>query len=133
MDGIGQDRLELRKVPVPEPRLGEVLVKVGAVSLNDRDKMVIESGRGLPLDLPSRRFQTWRELLWRPPAATGEEVLTGSASDPMDWQTHIRSKQRREALAERFRKPSVNFCIPSNRSQPGILGQRTRSPKAALF
>jgi NADPH:quinone reductase-like Zn-dependent oxidoreductase len=53
MDGIGQDRLELRKAPVPEPRLGEVLVKVGAVSLNDRDKMVIESGRGLPLDLPS--------------------------------------------------------------------------------
>ena len=94
MDGIGQDRLELRKVPVPEPRLGEVLVKVGAVSLNDRDKMVIESGRGLPLDLPSRRVQTWRELLWRPPAATGEEVLTGSASDHSDRHRPRRVHER---------------------------------------
>jgi type I restriction enzyme R subunit len=30
-------------------------------------------------------------------------VMTGSASDPVDWQPHIRSKPRREALANRFR------------------------------
>src|SRR5262249_11868275 len=30
-------------------------------------------------------------------------VMTGSASDPPDWQRHIRSKNRREALAVRFR------------------------------
>ena len=30
-------------------------------------------------------------------------VMTGSASDPLDWQTHIRNKPRREALANRFR------------------------------
>ncbi|MCC6728752.1 MAG: type I restriction endonuclease subunit R, partial [Chthonomonadales bacterium] len=30
-------------------------------------------------------------------------VMTGSASDPPDWQTHIRNKPRREALANRFR------------------------------
>lgn len=30
-------------------------------------------------------------------------VMTGSASDPVDWQQHIRNKQRREALAIRFR------------------------------
>ena len=30
-------------------------------------------------------------------------VMTGSASDPVDWQSHIRSKPRREALANRFR------------------------------
>ena len=30
-------------------------------------------------------------------------VMTGSASDPMDWQRHIRNKQRREDLADRFR------------------------------
>ena len=32
-------------------------------------------------------------------------VMTGSASDPTDWQPHIRNKQRREALANRFRDP----------------------------
>ena len=30
-------------------------------------------------------------------------VMTGSASDPLDWQPHIRSKARREVLAKRFR------------------------------
>jgi type I restriction enzyme R subunit len=32
-------------------------------------------------------------------------VMTGSASDPPDWQQHIRNKPRREALANRFREP----------------------------
>ena len=32
-------------------------------------------------------------------------VMIGSASDPTDWQPHIRNKQRREALAQRFRDP----------------------------
>ncbi len=30
-------------------------------------------------------------------------VMTGAASDPPDWQPHIRNKSRREALAKRFR------------------------------
>ena len=30
-------------------------------------------------------------------------VMTGSASDPQDWQQHIRNKARRETLAKRFR------------------------------
>jgi len=30
-------------------------------------------------------------------------VMTGSASDPAEWQRHIRNKPRREALAKRFR------------------------------
>jgi len=30
-------------------------------------------------------------------------VMTGSASDPPDWQPHIRNKPRRESLANRFR------------------------------
>jgi type I restriction enzyme R subunit len=30
-------------------------------------------------------------------------VMTGSASNPADWQPHIRNKSRREALANRFR------------------------------
>ncbi len=33
-------------------------------------------------------------------------VMTGSASDPPDWQAHIRNKPRREGLANRFRDPA---------------------------
>ena len=32
-------------------------------------------------------------------------VMTGSASDPLEWQPHIRNKGRREDLANRFRDP----------------------------
>jgi len=32
-------------------------------------------------------------------------VMTGSASDPLEWQTHIRSKKAREELAKRFKNP----------------------------
>jgi type I restriction enzyme R subunit len=38
-------------------------------------------------------------------------IMTGSASDPLDWQQHIRNKSRREALANRFRHPSDPFKI----------------------
>jgi type I restriction enzyme R subunit len=38
-------------------------------------------------------------------------VMTGSASDPADWQPHIRNKPRREALANRFRDPKDPFRL----------------------
>ena len=38
-------------------------------------------------------------------------VMTGSASDPVEWQSHIRSKKRREDLAERFRDAQDPFKI----------------------
>jgi type I restriction enzyme, R subunit len=38
-------------------------------------------------------------------------VMTGSASDPLDWQPHIRNKTRREALAGRFRDPGDPFRV----------------------
>ena len=34
-------------------------------------------------------------------------VMTGAASDPVDWQPHIRNKPRREGLAKRFRDPTT--------------------------
>lgn len=33
-------------------------------------------------------------------------VMTGAATDPTDWQQHIRNKQRRDAIARRFKDPS---------------------------
>ena len=38
-------------------------------------------------------------------------VMTGSATDPLDWQPHIRNKPRREALANRFRRPDDPFRV----------------------
>ena len=38
-------------------------------------------------------------------------VMTGSASDPPDWQRHIRNKSRRESLAKRFRDPEDSFRV----------------------
>ncbi|MGQ9862757.1 MAG: type I restriction endonuclease subunit R, partial [Thiobacillaceae bacterium] len=40
---------------------------------------------------------------------TVKVVMTGSASDPPEWQSHIRNKQRREFLANRFRDPNDPF------------------------
>ncbi|MFC0410671.1 zinc-dependent alcohol dehydrogenase family protein [Roseomonas elaeocarpi] len=52
MDAIGRERLALRERPIPSPGPHEVLVKVAAVALNHRDKMVAETGRGLPIAFP---------------------------------------------------------------------------------
>ena len=38
-------------------------------------------------------------------------VMTGSASDPLDWQPHICNKPGREALAQSFRDPDDSFRI----------------------
>ena len=40
-----------------------------------------------------------------------KEVMTGSATDPLDWQPHIKNKPRREALANRFRRADDPFRI----------------------
>jgi NADPH:quinone reductase-like Zn-dependent oxidoreductase len=52
IDAIGRDRLSLREAPIPVPGEQQVLIRVAAVALNYRDKMVIETGRGLPLAFP---------------------------------------------------------------------------------
>ena len=38
-------------------------------------------------------------------------VMSGSASDTLDWQQHIRSKARREELAKAFKNPKKPFRI----------------------
>lgn len=38
-------------------------------------------------------------------------IMTGSASDPPGWQTHIRNKAKRETLARRFRDSGDHFQI----------------------
>ena len=38
-------------------------------------------------------------------------VMTGSASDPKEWQQHIRNKKRRKELGERFKDPQHPFKL----------------------
>ncbi|MEX1025029.1 MAG: type I restriction endonuclease subunit R [Planctomycetota bacterium] len=64
----------------------------------------------------SRRIcvELYAEIVKLRPGWTGQEddqgeikvVMTGSASDPAEWQQHVRNKPRREALANRFRDPA---------------------------
>lgn len=38
-------------------------------------------------------------------------IMTGSATDPVEWQQHIRSKERRRELAEYFKDPNSPFKL----------------------
>ncbi len=82
------------------------------LSTMDGKAMVVVMSRRIAVEL-------YRELVALRPAwhGDGDEqgtlkvVMTGSASDPLDWQPHIRNKSRREELAARFRKASDPFRI----------------------
>ncbi|RKQ39399.1 alcohol dehydrogenase catalytic domain-containing protein, partial [Enterobacter sp. R1(2018)] len=52
MNAVSRESLTLESVPVPQPAAGEVRVKVAAVSLNYRDKMVIEGSMPIALKFP---------------------------------------------------------------------------------
>jgi type I restriction enzyme, R subunit len=78
----------------------------------DGKAMVVVMSRRIAVEL-------YRELAQlRPEWANDDDetgalkvVMTGSASDPLDWQPHIRNKPRRETLANRFRDPADPFRI----------------------
>ncbi|MGE3578211.1 MAG: type I restriction endonuclease subunit R [Vicinamibacterales bacterium] len=78
----------------------------------DGKAMVVVMSRRIAVEL-------YRELVALRPAWHGEGdgqgslkvVMTGSASDPLDWQPHIRNKARREDLAARFRDAKDPFRI----------------------
>src|SRR4051812_2928120 len=89
MTEIGRANLRLAEVPVPNPKAGEVLAKVGAASLNYRDKLVIEAGMGLPLAYP---FSPASDLAGTVVAAgagakrfaTGDRVMSSFIPDWID-------------------------------------------------
>lgn len=74
INAVGRQHLKLNDVPIPRVGPGEVLVKVHAVALNYRDKMVVETGRGLPLTFP---FTPGSEL-------AGEVIALGEGASRFD-------------------------------------------------
>ena len=78
----------------------------------DGKAMIVCMSRRICIDL-------YRELVRLRPDWHSEDdtqgavkvVMTGSASDPLEWQPHIRNKPRREALAKRFRDAADPFCV----------------------
>ena len=70
----------------------------------DGKAMVVCMSRRICIDL-YRELVRLRPDWHHPDDAEGalKVVMTGTADDPADWQPHIRSKRRREALAGRFR------------------------------
>jgi NADPH:quinone reductase-like Zn-dependent oxidoreductase len=52
MSALGRENLTLIQEPIPQPGPGEVRVRVNAVALNYRDKMVIEGTMPIPLSFP---------------------------------------------------------------------------------
>ena len=82
------------------------------ISSMEGKAMVVVMSRRIAVEL-------YRELIALRPTWHGDGddqgtlkvVMTGSASDPLDWQLHIRNKKRREMLAERFREARDPFRI----------------------
>ena len=76
----------------------------------DGKAMVVCMSRRICIDL-------YRELVRLRPGWHHEDddkgslkvVMTGAASDPPEWQPHIRNKPRREAMANRFRESGNSF------------------------
>jgi type I restriction enzyme R subunit len=78
----------------------------------DGKVMIVAMSRRICVDL-------YDELVKLRPEWHGEDdasgavkvVMTGSASDPIEWQPHIRNKERREKLADRFKDAEDPFRI----------------------
>ena len=79
----------------------------GRLEALDGKAMVVCMSRRICIDL-------YRELVRLRPDWHHEDddkgalkiVMTGTASDPPDWQPHVRTKPGREAMANRFRNPA---------------------------
>ena len=103
---------QMEAVVGAEKRVGQIAEDIVAhfeqrLEALDGKAMVVRMSRRICIDL-------YRELSRLRPGWHDDDddkgsikvLMTGSASDPLDWQPHIRNKARREALANRFRDPA---------------------------
>ena len=100
-----------------EPRLQQVAQDIVS---HFEQRLEVLDGKAMIVCM-SRRIcvELYGELTQLRPDWHGDEdsagkvkvVMTGAASDPSDWQQHIRNKSRRETLAHRFRDPEDPFQV----------------------
>ena len=100
-----------------EPRLKQVAQDIVS---HFEQRLEVLDGKAMIVCM-SRRIcvELYGELIQLRPDWHGDEdsagkvkvVMTGAASDPSDWQQHIRNKSRRETLAHRFRDPEDAFQV----------------------
>ena len=100
-----------------EPRLQQVAQDIVS---HFEQRLEVLDGKAMIVCM-SRRIcvELYGELIPLRPDWHGDEdsagkvkvVMTGAASDPSDWQQHIRNKSRRETLAHRFRDPEDPFQV----------------------
>ncbi|GIV23775.1 MAG: type I restriction endonuclease subunit R [Bacteroidia bacterium] len=108
---------QLEVIVGAEPRIREVARDI--VEHFERRCEVLE-GKGMIVCM-SRRIcvALYEEIIRLRPAWHSDRdeegvlkvVMTGSAKDPPEWQMHIRTKERRERLADRFRDPKDPFRL----------------------
>ncbi len=108
---------QLEAIVGTEKRLG---LLAGDMVAHFEERLEVMDGKAMVVCM-SRRIciGLYRELVRLRPEWHDEDdgkgkikvVMTGSASDPGDWQPHIRNKPRREALAQRFRDASDSLNI----------------------
>jgi len=85
-----------------------------------QNRMEAMEGKGMVVCM-SRRIcvDLYNEIIKLKPEWEDEEddkgflkvIMTGSASDPVDWQQHIRTKQRRKELGDLFKDPNTDFKL----------------------
>ena len=100
-----------------EPRLKQVAQDIVS---HFEQRLEVLDGKAMIVCM-SRRIcvELYGELIQLRPDWHGDEdsagkvkvVMTGAASDPSNWQQHIRNKSRRETLAHRFRDPEDPFQV----------------------
>src|SRR2546421_322664 len=124
-EGEEVDRKE--KLKTKWAQLEAVVGSEGRVKLIARDfvkhfedRLAVMDGKAM-IVVMSRRIAValYKEIAALRPAWHSDDdqqgslkiVMTGSASDLLEWQSHIRNKPRREKLALRFRDPADPFKI----------------------
>ena len=72
--GDGIDGLKLNELPVPEPKAGEILVKMRAASLNYRDLLVVNG------------IESWKPISHRIPISDGVGEVVSVGNSVSRWK-----------------------------------------------
>ena len=82
------------------------------ISAADGKGMIVCMSRRICVEL-HREIIKLRPQWYNPDDAKGtiKIVMTGSSSDPLDWQEHIRNKERRKAIGNRLKNPKDSLKL----------------------